>query len=170
MLARKLSASLILFLLGLTIPLAGVAQQVNNSAVASAQVADKPPQDLPTYTLISTVDMKTSNGLSCEIAVAMAVDRSDVRVIRLDPRKGVYSVNYFAKKPALFAHYGQQYLLQDEVDLKGQKVTTVAVTMDFENEQRDVILHVNLDDGKVLEKRLHLDHDFFKDNAQKCLK
>lgn len=145
--------------------LAPLFSQAESTAVAPAK-----PADLPTYTLIDTVGITTYNGLKCELAVAMSVDRKDIRIIRLDLRKGIYNVNYFAKKPSLFSKQGVQHILADEVDLKGQSVSTMQSTVDFDKGHKDVILKIQLANDQMVEKRIDIEADFFKDNSSRCLK
>ena len=140
------------------------------SMAESAVPAKDKLVELPNYTLIDTVSITTYNGLKCELAVAMSLDHKDIRIIRLDLRKGIYSVNYFAKKPFLFSKHGVQYFVGDEVDLKGQSISTLQSSVDFDKGHKDVILKVQLVNDQILEKRIDIDANFFKDNPSHCLK
>ena len=128
--------------------------------------------DLPAYTLIDSTDYKVDQ-LKCEIAVA--TNGSDVRVMRLDPRKGMYSVNYFSKSPALFGNFGIRLDLDDEFQLHGVRPSTVQASFNFKNSRHDLNLKIIISDvargtDEVKEKTISLDQEFFSDHPKKCLK
>jgi hypothetical protein len=133
------------------------------------------PTKKPSYTLIDNVSYVYRNNLDCEIAVAMASDRSNVRVLRLDHRKGVYSVNYFAKLPHLFNNYGIQVDLDDLFRLHGAVINTVQAGFDLKDDHYDLILKIQTPDPMtgvevMREQRFSLETELFKDSPLKCLK
>lgn len=136
---------------------------------AESKLVSPKPADLPTYTLIDTVVITTYNGLKCELAVAFSNDHKDIHIVRLDLRKGIYSVNYFAKKPDLFFKHGTKHILADELTLNGQAVAEVNSKIDFDQNHKDVVLKVRLANDQILEKKIDIESDFFKDNPSQCL-
>ena len=128
-----------------------------------------------TYTLIDTAISKYEGNLQCELAVAMSSDRSEVRVVRLDPRKGMYSVNYFAKSTALFGNHGIKLNLDEEFNLQGRPVTTVQTSFNFKDSRHDLTIKAIIVDPatgveEIKEKTISLAQEFFNDRPKKCLK
>ena len=131
--------------------------------------------ETPTYTLMDTMDYKFEGPLKCEIAVVVSADKSEVRVVRLDPRKGMYSVNYFAKSTVLFGNYGLKLSVRDELNLGDAVISTFRASFNFKDSHHDLILKAMLVDpitGKedVKEKTIPLDQEFINDHPKKCLK
>lgn len=158
------------FVLMMLIFLLQLPSLVKAEELPKSNVRETIKQDIPMYTLIDTVSIKTFNGMECELAFAMSVDRKEIRIIRLDLRKGTYNVNYFAKKPMFFLQHGIRYIFEEEFDLTNQKIITVHTVVDFSEQRKDFLAKIQLQNGKNLEKRFSIDAEFFKDHASKCLK
>ena len=93
----------------------------------------------------------------------------------MDHRKGMYSVNYFAKSTSLFGNYGIKFDIDDEFNLKGAPISKVQASFSFKDNHHDLILKVTLTDQMtgvedIKEKTISLDQEFFNDHPKKCLK
>lgn len=135
----------------------------------------KAKTDPVAYILIDNVSQNFEGNLSCELAVMMSTDHREVRVARLDHRKGMYSVNYFAKSTALFGNFGIKFDIDDEFNLKSAPITKVQASFKFKDSHHDLILKATLTDPMtgvedIKEKTISLDQEFFNDHPRKCLK
>lgn len=135
--------------------------------------ADAP--SISNFILIDTLAYRYDKNLECEFAVAKSVDFTTLRVIRLEGRKGTYSVNYFAKSPAVFDKYGIKFDLNQEMQLHGAKIESVQSAFNLKNNHYDLILKVTTINSATQEEEPHehlisLESQFFKDVPQKCLK
>ncbi len=142
-------------------------------AIASLAYGQNAPQALvanPTHTMIDSISMTTLNQIPCDLAVALSLDKKEVRVIRLDPPKGKYNMTYFVDHPELVSKYGVSFQTAELVDTRGQSVKKVRASFDIDKDKNDLILLVYLSDDSVLERRVSVTADFFKDNAKQCAK
>lgn len=135
---------------------------------AEAQTGDSSSKI--THTLIDQTAIKTHNQKDCELMVLMSLDRKEVRIMRIDPIKGTYNAYYFMKNPQYISRYGRSLILSEIVNTRGLKVKTVQSAMNFSDNQREVVLSVHLSDGSVVDKKVSVDADFFRDYAKQCLK
>ena len=135
------------------------AQQLSQATVA--------PQ---THTMIDSISMTTLNQKLCDLVVALSLDKKEVRVIRLDPPKGKYNMTYFVDHPELVSRYGVSYRTSEVGNTHGQSIKKVRASFDISKEKNDLLLFVTLDDDSVLERKVSVTADFFKDHAKQCIK
>lgn len=124
----------------------------------------------PTYTLINEVEIKTKNEMACELIVLSSLDNKEVRILRIDPMKQVYNINYMMDNQSLLSRYGRGYALSNLPETKGLKIKTIQASVNFKPDKHEVILKVYLADNSVFEKRVSVDEDFFKDNSKHCIR
>lgn len=132
--------------------------------------AQQLPEPKITHTMIDSVVIDTENKMNCEIAVAMSLDRKEIKIIRFDPPAGKYNMTYFVKNPDVFAKYGKSYRVSELVETKNQKVPTIQASFNLDGNNREAILLVHLADGTILKKIVSIGPDFFWDRADRCLK
>lgn len=128
-----------------------------------------------TYTLIDNLSYKIENRLNCELAVALSSNHSEIQILRLDPRKGVYSVNYFARSPEFFSKYGIRINLDELFQMEGAPILAVQSFFYLKDSHYDLILKATVVDPLsrreiVRERSISIEADFFKDTPKKCLK
>ena len=88
-------------------------------------------KDKDTHFYIGNQNHRFDNNMNCEIAVLVSKDYSQVKVVRVDNRKGAYNVNYLINSPSLFQRYGVVYDLQQEVPLNGATIENVSAVFDL---------------------------------------
>lgn len=140
------------------------------ASLAYAQRVPQAPAANPTHTMIDSISMTTLNQKSCDLAVAVSLDKKEVRVIRLDSPKGKYNLTYFVDHPELVSKYGVSYQIAGLVNTQGQAVKKVRASFEIDKEKNDLVLWVTLGDESVLERKVSVTADFFKDHAKQCIK
>ncbi len=128
-----------------------------------------------TYTLIDNLTHKYEHNLECELAVAVSSNHLELQVLRLDPRKGVYSVNYFTRSPEFFSSYGIKINLDELFQMDGAPILAIQSSFNLRDSHYDLILKATVVDPisgteTIRERTFSLENEFFKDNPKKCLK
>lgn len=138
------------------------------NALSTAQ-AQKASTNSPSYFLIATIPIKTKDQKSCQLTVLSSIDKSEIKIIRLDPPAGKINADYFLNNSSQFAAYGDTIKLSQEFDLVGKEIKRVQSFTDFDDKKKEIRIELFVDERHPMIKTYSVE-EFFSGGLSQCLK